>query len=361
MAAEHYHVPVNGDYALHHDLHGHGQPNSDALGQAQSTASAPQANAPMNGGSSASHDAHDVPKHEVGWHFVKQYYTTISRHPDKWHLFYTKRSQFLFGVEAEKVRIAVGRTAVAERIKELEFHEQECKVRVSNVDTQASGDSILVQVIGEISHKSALHRKFVQSFVLSPQPVGYFVLNDMFRYIRDDDDDEDDAEMDDDADGEPAPAAHLPTAHAPSDPPGTLTNSADPAAREQDAGRIDAQLHEAVTRHHSAIEPAAGDTPATTPTSNGAAPGEPALEPTTEAEKAAPVTQESSPASAVTDERAESPSPVEEPTTTTASPASAASAATSDPPPGEVKAPVPTPPATPAPAPATPAPAPATP
>jgi hypothetical protein len=42
-----------------------------------------------------------------------------------------------------------------------------------------------VQVIGEISNKSAPHRKFVQTFVLAEQPNGYFVLNDIFRYLAD--------------------------------------------------------------------------------------------------------------------------------------------------------------------------------
>lgn len=65
---------------------------------------------------------------------------------------------------------------------------QDCKVRVLNVDSQASFQNIVVQVIGEMSNKSEPHHKFVQTFVLAEQPNGYFVLNDIFRYLNNDDD-----------------------------------------------------------------------------------------------------------------------------------------------------------------------------
>ena len=56
-----------------------------------------------------------------------------------------------------------------------------------NVDSQASFQNILVSVIGEISNKSEPPRKFVQTFVLAEQPNGYYVLNDIFRYLNDED------------------------------------------------------------------------------------------------------------------------------------------------------------------------------
>lgn len=71
--------------------------------------------------------------------------------------------------------------AISEKIKALDF--QDCKVRVLNVDSQASFDNILVSVIGEISNKSEPSRKFCQTFVLAEQPNGYYVLNDIFRYL----------------------------------------------------------------------------------------------------------------------------------------------------------------------------------
>jgi len=77
---------------------------------------------------------------------------------------------------------------IQERIKDLDF--QNCKVRVSNVDSQASFDNIVIQVIGETSNKGSNPKKFVQTFVLAQQPSGYFVLNDILRYIDEEGDEE---------------------------------------------------------------------------------------------------------------------------------------------------------------------------
>jgi hypothetical protein len=132
--------------------------------------------------STASGSGNGLSKHEVGWYFIEQYYTTLIKSPEKLHLFYGKRSQFVSGLEGEVVPVSVGRSAIQERIKQLDF--QDCKVHVLSVDSQASFDNIFIQVIGETSNKSAKLRKFVQTFVLAPQPTGYFVLNDIFRYIN---------------------------------------------------------------------------------------------------------------------------------------------------------------------------------
>ncbi|KAJ3488768.1 hypothetical protein NLG97_g6135 [Lecanicillium saksenae] len=105
----------------------------------------------------ASNDNSNLAKDEVGWYFVEQYYTTLSKSPEKLHLFYSKRSQFVYGQEAEVANVSVGRQAIQERIKALDF--QDCKVRVSNVDSQASDESIVIQVIGETSNKGAEPRK----------------------------------------------------------------------------------------------------------------------------------------------------------------------------------------------------------
>lgn len=45
-------------------------------------------------------------------------------------------------------------------------------------------------MIGETSNKSAELKKFVQTFVLAQQPTGYFVLNDIFRYINEEGEEE---------------------------------------------------------------------------------------------------------------------------------------------------------------------------
>jgi hypothetical protein len=99
-------------------------------------------------------------------------------------------------------------------MKELDI--QDCKVRVLNVDSQASFENIVVQVIGEMSNKSEPHHRFVQTFVLATQQNGYYVLNDIFRYLNDDDDEivEDVPTQDDSMAQEEAVPAVAPTIDA---------------------------------------------------------------------------------------------------------------------------------------------------
>ncbi|KAI8963508.1 hypothetical protein F5Y11DRAFT_319460 [Daldinia sp. FL1419] len=210
-------------------------------------------------------------KDEVAWFFVEQYYTTLSKNPEKLHLFYGKRSQFVYGQEAEVANVSVGRQNIQERIKSLEF--QDCKVRVSNVDSQASYDNIVIQVIGETSNKAGEPKKFVQTFVLAQQPSGYFVLNDILRYINDEGDEEP-AETAQEEQVEPATQAVPATKEEPEAQP------AAPAEKSPsfDAGVVDKKSEEASTAPEAST-PANGDVAAETVTSETPAAPEPAKEP----------------------------------------------------------------------------------
>lgn len=70
------------------------------------------ASTPANGTSSSSNNGASQGQkpdpQEIGWYFVEQYYTTLSKSPDKIHLFYNKKSQLITGTEAEKVLPSVG-------------------------------------------------------------------------------------------------------------------------------------------------------------------------------------------------------------------------------------------------------------
>lgn len=53
------------------------------------------------------------------------------------------------------------------------------------MDAQASAaGGIIIQVIGEMSNRGEPWKKFVQTFFLAEQPNGYFVLNDIFRFLK---------------------------------------------------------------------------------------------------------------------------------------------------------------------------------
>lgn len=228
-------LPVNGNYA---------QQGYDASANNYAAASSNSAgvySAPQAPQTSSSSAASEIPKDEVGWYFVEQYYTTLSRSPDKLYLFYNKRSQFVSGTEEDKVNVCVGQKAINDRIKELDFHDT--KVRVTNVDSQGSDQNIVIQVIGEISNKGQPHKRFVQTFVLAEQTNGYFVLNDIFRYLAEEPEEEEELQQDPAAPAidvqEPAPTTTAPEAEN--------TNLDDElATTEETAAKVDHKLEETV-------------------------------------------------------------------------------------------------------------------
>lgn len=217
-------MPVNGNHAAHQQYGDQTYANT-SNDYGNSTASA--ANSTGNA---------EIPKDEVGWFFVEQYYTILSKNPERLYLFYNKRSQFVSGTEAEKVMTCVGQKAINDRIKELDI--QDAKVRVTNVDSQGSGQCIVIQVIGEISNKSQPQRKFVQTFVLAEQTNGYFVLNDIFRYIDEDEDEE--LEGGDELLQQQQQLAA--SGYQEAQPPATLPGSGNPTAIEAAASTIDSKL-----------------------------------------------------------------------------------------------------------------------
>ncbi|KAI0703750.1 hypothetical protein BC835DRAFT_1403998 [Cytidiella melzeri] len=122
---------------------------------------------------------------EVGWQFVPQYYTFVNKQPNRLHCFYTKASTFIHGTEGEDGKPCYGQQEIHARITSIGF--QDCKVFIHSVDAQSSANGgIIIQVIGEMSNNGEPWRKFVQTFFLAEQPNGYFVLNDIFRFLKED-------------------------------------------------------------------------------------------------------------------------------------------------------------------------------
>jgi Nuclear transport factor 2 (NTF2) domain len=110
-------------------------------------------------------------------------------------------------------------------------------VRVLNVDSQTSLNNIVVQVIGVMSNKSAPSKKFVQTFVLTPQTNGYYVLNDIFRYLNDEEDEIiEDEPVEEQVSAEEASGAE----------PRTADTEEDSVSNEVSAEQVDAKLEEVV-------------------------------------------------------------------------------------------------------------------
>lgn len=71
--------------------------------------------------------------------------------------------------------------------KIVSFDYKDYKAEIKTADAQKSyKDGVTVLVTGCLTGKDNLRRKFAQSFFLAPQDNGYFVLNDVFRYVEDD-------------------------------------------------------------------------------------------------------------------------------------------------------------------------------
>jgi len=128
---------------------------------------------------------HNAIPSEVGWQFVPQYYNFVNKEPERLHCFYNKRSTFIHGSEGEDGKTCHGQQEIHAQITSLGF--QDCNIFIHSVDAQSSADGgIIIQVIGEMSNHSGPWRKFVQTFFLAEQPNGYFVLNDIFRFLKED-------------------------------------------------------------------------------------------------------------------------------------------------------------------------------
>eukprot|EP01027_Heterolobosea_sp_BB2_P020552 GEZU01029323.1.p1 GENE.GEZU01029323.1~~GEZU01029323.1.p1 ORF type:complete len:543 (+),score=214.28 GEZU01029323.1:35-1630(+) len=120
---------------------------------------------------------------QIGASFVHQYYLALTKEPSKLYKFYKNESRFTHGNEGESnVESVVGQEAIKRKIEAINFSD--CKAKLSTVDSQQSQNgSILVVVNGFLSNKGSVPRKFTQTFFLAPQAKGYYVLNDVFRYL----------------------------------------------------------------------------------------------------------------------------------------------------------------------------------
>ncbi|GMY33851.1 putative G3BP-like protein [Fagus crenata] len=120
----------------------------------------------------------------VGNAFVHQYYLILHQSPELVHRFYQDDSKLGRMEGNGTMSITTSMQAINEKI--LSLHYGELVAEILTVDAQDSfNGGVLVLVTGYLTAKDSLRRKFTQSFFLAPQDKGYFVLNDVFRYVDD--------------------------------------------------------------------------------------------------------------------------------------------------------------------------------
>nr|POE49897.1 putative g3bp-like protein [Quercus suber] len=120
----------------------------------------------------------------VGNAFVEQYYHILHHSPELVYRFY-QDSSVLSRPDSNGVMSSVTTMqGINEKILSLDY--KDFKAEIKTADAQKSyKDGVTVLVTGCLTGKDNLRRKFAQSFFLAPQDNGYFVLNDVFRYVED--------------------------------------------------------------------------------------------------------------------------------------------------------------------------------
>ncbi|XP_020100715.1 ras GTPase-activating protein-binding protein 2-like isoform X1 [Ananas comosus] len=124
------------------------------------------------------------PPQVIGSAFVQQYYHILHQSPESVYKFYQDTSM-LSRSDADGVMTSVTTMqAINEKILSLDFHN--CFTEIETADSQLSYmNGVFIVVTGTLIGTDNVKRKFTQSFFLAPQQTGgYFVLNDVFRFIK---------------------------------------------------------------------------------------------------------------------------------------------------------------------------------
>ncbi|CAA3009223.1 G3BP isoform X2 [Olea europaea subsp. europaea] len=117
---------------------------------------------------------------QVGTYFVGQYYQMLQNQPEFVHQFYSEASTML-RVDGNTRETASAMLHIHQLITSLNFRGIEIK---SAHSLESWNQGVLVMVSGSVYVKTFdVKRKFVQTFFLAPQEKGYFVLNDIFHYV----------------------------------------------------------------------------------------------------------------------------------------------------------------------------------
>ncbi|KAI8534125.1 hypothetical protein RHMOL_Rhmol10G0064200 [Rhododendron molle] len=124
------------------------------------------------------------PAQVIGNAFVEQYYHILHHSPELVHRFY-QESSVLSRPEPNGVMMSVTTTeGINDKI--CSFDYKNYKAEIKTADAQESyKDGVIVLVTGCLTGMDDIRRKFTQTFFLAPQDKGYFVLNDVFRYVED--------------------------------------------------------------------------------------------------------------------------------------------------------------------------------
>ena len=75
---------------------------------------------------------------------------------------------------------------IHEKIISLKYEDYTAEIKTTDAQESHKG-GVIVLVTGCLTGKDNVRRKFSQTFFLAPQEKGYYVLNDVFRFIEEND------------------------------------------------------------------------------------------------------------------------------------------------------------------------------
>ncbi|KAJ8527178.1 hypothetical protein K7X08_029655 [Anisodus acutangulus] len=115
--------------------------------------------------------------------FVQQYYHILHHSPGLVFRFYQDISKLGRPEDDGSMGITTTMQAINDKILSLNYGD--FRAEIKSVDAQESfNGGVHVLVTGYLTGKDNLIRNFCQTFFLAPQDRGYFVLNDVFRYVE---------------------------------------------------------------------------------------------------------------------------------------------------------------------------------
>ncbi|CAH2044083.1 unnamed protein product [Thlaspi arvense] len=119
----------------------------------------------------------------VGRAFVEQYYHILHQSPGLVHRFYQDSSLLTRPDATGAVTTVTTMQAINDKILSLKYEEYTAEIETA--DAQESHErGVIVLVTGRLTGSDNVRKKFSQTFFLAPQDKGYFVLNDVFRFLE---------------------------------------------------------------------------------------------------------------------------------------------------------------------------------
>ncbi|CAM0906644.1 unnamed protein product [Alopecurus aequalis] len=134
----------------------------------------------------ATHDENSVGPHHssvIGNAFAAQYYKILNSSPEHVHMFYHDESTLGRADSGGPLTSVTTTNDINEYFLSAEL--KDCSIQLENVDSQPSlAGGLLIVVTGFFTMPDSVKHRFTQSFFLAPQETGgYFVLNDVLRYV----------------------------------------------------------------------------------------------------------------------------------------------------------------------------------